>query len=60
MSCLRVFESPRHAPYPIVLENMGEKGGNESIIEGVLGNDSEHDDNRKPAAKPMGEDNGGK
>jgi hypothetical protein len=43
-----------------VLVNIRGKGGNESNIEGIMGNDAEDDDNRKPAAKPMGVDDGGK
>ncbi len=43
-----------------VLVNIHGKGGNESNIEGIMGNDAEDDDNRKPADEPMGEDDGGK
>ncbi len=43
-----------------VLVNIRGKGGNESNIEGIMGNDAEDNDDRKPAAGPMGEDDGGK
>ena len=43
-----------------VLVNIRGKGGNESNIEGIMGNDAEDDDNHKPADKPMGEKDGGK
>ena len=43
-----------------VLVNIRGKGGNERNIEGIMGNDAEDDDNRKPADEPMGEDDGGK
>ncbi len=36
-----------------VLVNIRGKGGKESNIEEIMGNDAEDDDNCKPAAKPM-------